>query len=185
MVTAQTPQEDPMRKLFASLSATAIIAAGAVAAAQTSATAGTAMPFPDPGGAGPAATASSRGNSPDISFTTKMTSYTAINETPAGLSPGDGYVLAGQITRNGTADGLSTAQCTYTVTKGPVLRICTVDYVLANGLIVTSGYIHGPGKDAPVTLVVDGGTGAFANARGYGHLQPTSTGSNVTLHLTG
>ena len=133
----------------------------------------------------PAAAASSRGNSPDISFTTKMTSYTAINVTPAGLSPGDGYVLAGQITRNGTADGLSTAQCTYTVTKGPVLRICTVDYALANGLIVTSGYIHGPGKDAPVTLVVDGGTGAFANARGYGYLQPTSTGSNVTLHLTG
>ena len=42
-----------MRKLFASLSATAIIAAGAVAAAQTGATAGTAIPLPDPGGAAP------------------------------------------------------------------------------------------------------------------------------------
>ena len=114
-----------------------------------------------------------------------MISYTAIDVAPAGLSPGDEYVLAGRVTRHGTADGLSTAQCTYTITKGPVLRICTVDYALANGLIVTSGYIDGPGKGAPVTLVVDGGTGAFTNARGYGHLQPTSTGSNVTLYLTG
>jgi hypothetical protein len=29
------------------------------------------------------------------------------------------------------------------------------------------------------------GTGAFAGAHGYGRLQPTSTGSNVTLYLTG
>lgn len=174
-----------MRKLFASLSAAAIVAACAVAAAQTSATASTAMPLPDPGGAGPAAAASSQGNPPDISFSTTMISYTAIDVAPGGLSPGDEYVLAGRVTRHGTADGLSTAQCTYTITKGLVLRICTVDYALANGLIVTSGYIDGPGKGAPVTLVVDGGTGAFKNARGYGHLQPTSTGSNVTLYLTG
>ena len=174
-----------MRKLFASLSAAAIIAAAAVAAAQTGATASTAMLVPDPGGAGPAAAASSQGNPPDISFSTTMISYTAIDVAPAGLSPGDEYVQAGRVTRHGTADGLSTAQCTYTITKGPVLRICTVDYALANGLIVTSGYIHGPGKSAPVTLAVDGGTGAFANARGSGHLQPTSTGSNVTLYLTG
>ena len=56
---------------------------------------------------------------------------------------------------------------------------------LRNGLIVTSGYIHGPGKGAPVTLVIDGGTGAFAGERGYGTLQPTAAGSHVTLHLSG
>jgi hypothetical protein len=103
----------------------------------------------------------------------------------AGLSPGDGYVLAGRITRFGAVDGLSTAQCTYTITKGPVLRVCTVDYALDNGLITTTGYINGPGKSAPVTLVVNGGTGTFAGARGYGRLQPTSTGNIVTLYLTG
>ena len=37
----------------------------------------------------------------------------------------------------------------------------------------------------PVTPTVNGGTGAFAGARGYGHLQPTPAGSTVTLHLTG
>ena len=80
---------------------------------------------------------------------------------------------------------LSTAQCTYTITTGPVLRVCTVDYALDNGVITTSGYIDGPGKSASVTLVVNGGTGAFASARGHGRLQPTSTGSTVTLYLTG
>ena len=114
-----------------------------------------------------------------------MISYTPIDVAPAGLSPGDGYVLAGRITRHGEADGLSTAQCTYTITAGPVLRVCTVDYALDNGLIITSGYIDGPGKSAPVTLVVNGGTGTFAAVRGYGRLQPTSTGSTVTLYLTG
>jgi hypothetical protein len=61
----------------------------------------------------------------------------------------------------------------------------TVDYALNNGLIVTDGYINGPGQGAPVTLVVVGGTGAYAGASGYGRLQPTATGSNVTLHLAG
>ena len=59
-----------------------------------------------------------------------------------------------------------------------------MDYALDNGLIVTSGYINGPGQDAPVTLVIAGGTGAYAGAHGYGTLQPTATGSDVTLHLT-
>lgn len=94
-------------------------------------------------------------------------------------------MLAGRVIHHGTADGLSTAQCTYTITSGPVLRICTVDYALANGLIVTSGYINGSASGAAVTLVVDGGTSAYQNAHGYGKLQPTSTGSDVTLHLTG
>lgn len=175
-----------MRKLIVSLSAAAVMAAGAVAGLQEGAAASTAMfPQPDPGGVVQAASAVSQPGPPDISFTTTMISYTPIDVAPAGLSPGDGYVLAGRVTRYGAADGLSTAACTYTITKGPVLRVCTVDYALDNGLITTSGYIDGPGKSAPVTLVVTGGTGAFADARGYGRLQPTSTGSIVTLDLTG
>ena len=174
-----------MRKLIVSLPAAAVIAAGAVAAVQTSASASTALVVPAFGTASQAAGQASQQRPPDISFVTSMISYQAIDVAPAGLSPGDGYVLAGRVTRNGTADGLSAAHCTYTVTKGPVLRICTVDYALNNGLIVTSGYINGSAQGAPVTLVVDGGTGAFENARGYGELQPTSTGSDVALYLTG
>jgi hypothetical protein len=175
-----------MRRLIASLSTAAIVAAGAVAGLQAAATASTTV-IPDPGGGGSiqTAAAASRHDPPDLSFTTTMISYTPINVGAAGLSPGDGYVLAGHVTRHGAADGLSTAQCTYTVTTAPVLRVCTVDYALDNGLITTSGYIDGPGKSAPVTLVVNGGTGAFAGMRGYGRLQPTPAGSTVTLHLAG
>ena len=176
-----------MRRLIISLSTAAIIAAGAVAGLQAAAAASTTViPVPAGGGGIQAAAAASRPDPPDLfSFTTTMISYTPVDVGAAGLSPGDGYVLAGHVTRHGAADGLSTAQCTYTVTKGPVLRVCTVDYALDNGLITTSGYINGPGKSAPVTLVVNGGTGAFAGMRGYGRLQPTPAGSTVTLHLAG
>ena len=182
-----------MRKIIAALPAAAVIAVGATAILQSSASASTST-FPPPGS--PARQATSPGTSQaaasmvsrrspaDVSLTTTMISYKAIDVAPGGLSPGDGYVLAGHVSQQGPADGLSTAHCTYTSTTSPVLRLCTVDYALAKGLIVTSGYIHGPGRGAPVTLVVDGGTGAYKNARGYGTLQPTSTGSNVALYLT-
>lgn len=173
-----------MRRLIVSLSTAAVIAAGAVAGLQAAATASTTV-IPVPGGGGGIQAAASRHDPPDLSFTTTMISYTPVNVGAAELSPGDGYVLAGHVTRHGAADGLSTAQCTYTITKPPVLRVCTVDYALDNGLITTSGYIDGPGKSAPVTLVVNGGTGNFAGARGYGRLQPTPAGSTVTLHLAG
>jgi hypothetical protein len=181
-------------RFYATLSATAIIAATAVAALQAGASASTAMPVPgssEPVHAGVVSGPANPGPSgpdlsdPTLSFTTTMISYTAVTVSPGGLAAGDGYVIAGQVTRHGDPDGLSTAQCTYTDVKGPVLRVCTVDYALDNGLIVTSGYINGPGKAAPVTLVVAGGTGAYAGARGYGLLQPTPAGSHVTLKLTG
>lgn len=169
-----------MRKLFVKLSAAAMIAVGAVAALQAGASAR--VPIPQTGEAPQAAVSPS---DPVLSFSTTMISYTPVTVTPGGLAAGDGYVIAGRVNGYGAPAGLSTAQCTFTYTKGPVLRVCTVDYALDNGLIVTSGYINGPGKDAPVTLVIDGGTGAYAGARGYGTLQPTAAGSNVTLHLIG
>jgi hypothetical protein len=177
-------QEDPMRKLTAKLSAAAIIAVGAVAALQTGASAATFAPHSDGALTTTTTTSATAQSGPVVSFTTTMLSYAPVNVTSGPLAAGDGYVIAGKVIRFGAPDGLSTAQCTYTDTAGPVLRVCTVDYALTNGLIVTSGYIDGPGQGAPVTLVVDGGTGAYANARGYGLLQPTATGRHVKLHLT-
>jgi hypothetical protein len=168
-----------MRKLVVSMTAAAAMAVAVVAAQQAGSAASTNLPVPPPGGI------ATHQDSPDISFSTRMISYKAIDVPPRGLSPGDYYVIAGQVIRNGRADGLSTAQCTYTITKGPVLRVCTVDYAFNNGLIVTSGYIEGSAPGHAVTLVVAGGTGAYRDARGYGTLQPTPAGSNVTLQLTG
>jgi hypothetical protein len=187
-----------MRKLIAPLPAAAVIAVGMVAVLQTSASASTTT-FVPPGSparhvatagtTSQAATQSSadtatRRSPAGVSLTTTMISYTPIDVSPGRLSPGDGYVLAGHVSQHGRTDGLSTAQCTYTSTRGLVLRLCTVDYALADGLIMTSGYVRGPVTGAPVTLVVDGGTGAYQNERGYGTLHPTSTGSNVVLYLT-
>ena len=170
-----------MSKLIAKLSVAALIAAGTVAALQTGASAS----VPHPGlGASSVAPAASAAD-PTLSFTTTMLSYAPVGYTSGAPRSGDGYVIAGRVTLDGAPDGLSTAQCTFTDTKGPVLRVCTVDYALNNGLIATSGYINGPGQDAPVTLVIAGGTGAYAGARGYGTLQPTAAGSDVTLHLAG
>jgi hypothetical protein len=172
-----------MHKLIVKLSAAAIVAATGVAALQAAASARdvphTLMQVRQIGEPAPAAADSG------LSFTTTMISYTPVDVTRGGLAAGDGYVIAGKVTRYGAPDGLSTAQCTFTDTKGPVLRVCTVDYALDNGLIVTSGYINGPGKDAPVTLVIDGGTGAYVGVRGHGILRPTAAGSDVTLRLTG
>ena len=95
--------------------------------------------------------ASSSPSDPVLSLTTTMLSYTPVNVTPGALAAGDGYVIAGMVSGPGGTGGLSTAQCTFTDTKGPVLRVCTVDY---------------------------------ADAHGYGLLQPDATGSHVTLHLT-
>jgi hypothetical protein len=170
-----------MRKLIIKLSAAAMIAAGTVAAVQSGASAA-AVYYPDLGAASVAPAAS--GADPVLSFSTTMLSYAPVGYTSGAPKAGDGYVIAGQVTLHGSPDGLSTAQCTFTDTRGPLLRVCTVDYALDNGLIVTSGYINGPGQAAPVTLVIAGGTGAYAGAHGYGTLQPTATGSNVTLHLT-
>lgn len=174
-----------MRKLIIKLSAAAMLTAGAVAALQGGAAGAATSVLPGYGGETASSAAALGPSDPILSFTTTMTSYTPVNVAPGGLTAGDGYVLAGKVTRNGAPDGLSTAQCTYTVTTGPVLRVCTVDYALNDGLIVTSGYIDVPGKSAPVTLVIDGGTGAYAGAQGYGTLQPTATGSHVKLRLTG
>ena len=164
-----------MRKVITILPAGAVIALVAVAALQTSASA--ALPS--------GATSTARPASSPLSFRTRMGSYAPTPGPWTKPSAGDGYVISGRVIRLGKAGGLSTAQCTYTVTSGPVLRVCTVDYALNNGLIATSGYINGSAAGAPVTLVVDGGTGAYRFARGYGKLRPTSTGSDVTLHLTG
>jgi len=155
-----------MRKLTAILSAAAIVTIGAVAGAQTGASASPTAPLPS------------------LSLTTTMISFTPVTVASGPLKPGDGYVLAGRIMLHGKAEGLATAACTWTVVKGPHLRVCTIDYAMNNGLIATTGFINSPAPGAPVTLVVEGGTGAFKDVRGYGKLQPTPTGSGVTLFLT-
>lgn len=114
-----------------------------------------------------------------------MIAYKAIDVPRAVLSPGDYFVIAGQVIRNRPSRRAVHRSVHLHITKGPVLRLCNVDYALNNGLITTSGYIDGSAPGHAVTLVVTGGTGAYRAARGYGTLRPTPAGSDVTLQLTG
>jgi hypothetical protein len=166
------PEEDLMRKFIVSLAAAGALGIGVVAALQAGAEA-------SPAGHSSSA---SQDRSADLAFTTQMIARHAIDVPPPGLSAGDSFVIYGLVHRHGRLDGRSTASCVYTYTHGPVLLVCTVDYALTNGLIVTSAYSAKGG--AVDMLVVEGGNGAYANVRGFGTLQPTSTGSDVTLHLT-
>jgi hypothetical protein len=100
-----------MRKLIIKVSAAAMIAAGAVTALQAGASAAP-IPHSDDGAAA-AAQAGGRQSDPSLSFTTTMTSYTPVGFTSGAPAAGDGYVIAGQVTRHGVRDGLSTAQCTF------------------------------------------------------------------------
>jgi hypothetical protein len=161
-----------MRKSIVSFAVIAVMATGAVSALQEGAFANMAQPAVRDAATGHV-----------VSFTTTMKSFQPIDVPPTGLSAGDGYVILGQPHSRGKVIGRATASCTFTYTKKPVIVVCTVDYALRNGIITTMGYSDTGGN--PLTLVVSGGTGAFANARGFGKLQPTSSGSHVTLHLTG
>ena len=164
-----------MRKITAALSAAAVIAAGAVVGLQ-----GGAQASP---GRTPSSHAAAPAVAPAISFTTTMASYTPVTVAPGALKPGDGYVLSGRVRLHGKTVGLSTASCVYTTVKSPELRICSIDYTIGAALIATTGFIDSTNPGAAVTLVVEGGTGAYADDRGYGILTPTNAGSNVILHL--
>ncbi len=118
-----------------------------------------------------------------LNFSTKMISFTPVDVGPRGLTAGDQYVISSHIVRNGERDGFTSASCIFTVTTGPVLRNCAINFALSRGLITTSGYVTGDGS--VVQLVVTGGTGIYTGASGYGQLRPTKPGSDVTLHLLG
>lgn len=116
-----------------------------------------------------------------LKFSTRQFSFTPLDVAPKGFSPGDRFVVAGHIVRNGARDGISTAQCTVTAVSGPVVQICEVDYAFSRGLITTSAVSTGQG----LQVVVTGGTGIYTGVQGYGTITPTKPGTDVVLHLLG
>jgi hypothetical protein len=152
-----------MRKLLSALGATAITVALV--------------------GAGFQASSSATTVGRKLTFSTKLISFNLVDVGPRGLSAGDQYVISSHIVRNGERDGLTSASCIFTVTTGPVLRNCSINFALSRGLITTSGYATGDGS--VVRLVVTGGTGIYTGVSGFGELRPTKPGSDVSLHLLG
>ena len=75
--------------------------------------------------------------------------------------------------------------CTFTTfERGVGTALCTGDFFLPAGQVLASGFLRftdGPGR---FTLPVVGGTGAYANARGFLRIRDLAGGnSNVEFHL--
>src|SRR5215469_4722172 len=150
-----------MRTLIAGLSAAAAVAAAAAVIGPVSAMA-------------ESSASPTKSTTHVLNLTTKMVAFAPIDVPPAGPSAGDGMAIVGHVFAGSKRDGLATAHCMATHVKNPALMICTIDYALRRGLIATTAYSSNGG--ATQTLVIVGGTGAYAGVRGYGTLKPTSAG---------
>jgi len=150
-----------MRKLLSAVGATAITIALVGAGFQASSSASTA--------------------GRTLKFSSKPFSFTPLDVAPRDFSPGDGFVVAGHLVRNGERDGIGTTQCTVTAVSGPVVVICESDFALSRGLVTTRTVNMGHGTQ----VVVTGGTGIYTGVQGYGAITPTKTGVDVVLHLLG
>lgn len=116
-----------------------------------------------------------------LSFTNAFDSPPArFDLPPAGPSAGDEFVVASHVV-SGDVTGTTAATCQVVTLAGAGVRLCEVDFTLADGTITTRGLTDT--ALSSVRLVVTGGTGRYAGAQGSGTLSPTATGSDVTLRL--
>jgi len=109
------------------------------------------------------------------------------NREPRG---GDGFAFTDGLykwagRKRGSRVGRIEVLCTFTYFKGSAgTALCTGAFFLPAGEVLASGFLRlteGPGL---VTIPVVGGTGAYANARGFLKIRDLPQGnSNVEFHL--
>ena len=109
------------------------------------------------------------------------------NRAPRG---GDGFASTDGLykwagAKRGARVGRVEVLCTFTAFQGEGgTALCTGDFFLPAGQVLASGFLRlteGPGH---FTIPVVGGTGAYANARGFIKLRDLAGGnSNVEFHL--
>jgi hypothetical protein len=126
------------------------------------------------------ASASSGPDRRSLSFTNAIDSFTPLDLGQVGPSAGDQFLVASHIV-SGNVAGTTAASCQVVTTAGAGVKLCEVDFRLAHGTITARGLTNT--AQLSVTLVVTGGTGRYAEARGSGTLTPTATGSVVALRL--
>lgn len=123
------------------------------------------------------------GASADPGRTLQLTNVIDSLAAPGGPPPtqttGGTFFVYSHITAGG--EGTTSASCVVVSTVGRGVRQCEVDMVLSDGIITTRGLTDV--ANSVVTLVVTGGTGRYASARGNGTLTPTQSGSEVELTL--
>jgi len=116
-----------------------------------------------------------------LAFTNAIDSFARLDLGAPGPSAGDQFLVASHIV-TGDVTGTTAASCQVVTTAGAGVRLCEVDFTLAGGVLTTRGLTNT--AQQTVLLVVTGGTGRYAEARGSGTLTPTATGSVVALRLS-
>ena len=104
-------------------------------------------------------------------FTEKQTASRFIDVAPKAknefdLSLGDQFLFSGQLLRHGDVRGGIGAHC-IVVGKKPPTAVCEGVARLPGGQITLQTRSQFTGNEAPTTIAITGGTGAFSNARGY------------------
>ncbi|MGW8949474.1 hypothetical protein [Streptomyces sp. NPDC055709] len=118
-----------------------------------------------------------------ISVTTTGTGTTMVDNGAPGPGIGDQVVITANLFRKGVSYGDEGAVCTRVAAQ---TTHCTGTFRLPGGQ-VTWQHLQTTAVGKPPSdfdIAVTGGTGTYANARGYGHVARISgSGGSFTLHL--
>ena len=111
-----------------------------------------------------------------------QTAERIVDQAPAGDSPGDMAVLAGEMQRDGKPAGQYQGYCIY-ITSGANSQ-CTFTLALADGqLVLSTGYGAFNGDTPPSRDPIVGGSGAYSTARGYAAGEESDEGIRYRVHL--
>jgi hypothetical protein len=125
------------------------------------------------------AVAASGANDDTFDLDGQITAFTPIDLGEEGDSPGDQGVLAGTLSDDGEAAGAYQGHCVSITDPGN--SDCTFSFFLDDGqIVVTTGYGELNGAESSAQSPIVGGTGRYADARGY--IEETETGED-TIHV--
>jgi hypothetical protein len=102
-----------------------------------------------------------------------------------GFSAGDMQVTSAALASGGHRAGRFIGSCQATrVTKSVEEQLCTWVFALHKGTISTTGNVSGTREGpGPFDFAVTGGTGQYAGAHGYLHVEPASRQPVFEVHL--
>ncbi|MFD3440472.1 hypothetical protein ACFWU3_23535 [Streptomyces sp. NPDC058685] len=118
-----------------------------------------------------------------ISLTSKGAPPTVVDNGTPGTGVGDQIIITANLFRNGVSYGTEGAVCTRVAAQ---TTLCTGTFSLPRGQVswqhLQTIPVGAPPSD--FDLAITGGTGAYATARGHGHVARVSqAGGALTLYL--
>lgn len=124
------------------------------------------------------------GGTETINLSARITGFTPVDQAPEGDSPGDYGVLMGELSNGDKKVGQYQGFCV-NITD-PSNSQCTFTLVLPDGQIVLSpAYGDFNGDDGRATEPITGGTGDYADARGYAVGEETGEDTLTwTIHVS-